>query len=162
MGPAALAQVLRPLADLHGVADPDLLVGLSGPDDAAVYRLNERQAVVLTADFFPPVVDDPFTYGAIAAANAMSDVYAMGGEVRLALNLVAYPVDLPPEVVTEILRGAAEKVREGGGFVATSQSPSRRVTGSRTRARYAARSAAVSSPPRATESAAIRAASSPV
>jgi selenide,water dikinase len=110
--------VLRPLADLHGLADPDLLVGLSGPDDAAVYRLNERQAVVLTADFFPPVVDDAYTYGAIAAANAMSDVYAMGGEVRLALNLVAYPEDLPSEIVTEILRGAGEKLREGGGFVA--------------------------------------------
>jgi selenide,water dikinase len=94
------------------------LVGLAGPDDAAVYRLNDRQAVVLTADFFPPVVDDPHVYGAIAAANAMSDVYAMGGEVTLALNLLAYPADLPAEMVGEILRGAADKVREGGGVVA--------------------------------------------
>ena len=91
---------------------------MSGPDDAAVYRLNDRQAVVLTVDFFPPVVDDPYTYGAIAAANAMSDVYAMGGEVLLALNLIAYPLDFPPPMVTEILRGAAEKVREGGGITA--------------------------------------------
>ncbi len=99
-------------------ADPNVLVGLSGPDDAAVYRMNAEQAVVLTADFFPPVVDDPYTYGAVAAANAMSDVYAMGGEVVLGLNLIAYPIDLPAEIVGEILRGAAEKMHEGGGVIA--------------------------------------------
>ena len=91
---------------------------MSGPDDAAVYRLNDTQAAVFTVDFFPPVVDDPYVYGAIAAANAMSDVYAMGGEVLLALNLVAYPLDLPPEMVSDILRGAADKVAEGGGITA--------------------------------------------
>lgn len=73
---------------------------------------------MFTVDFFPPVVDDPYVYGAIAAANAMSDVYAMGGEVLLALNLVAYPLDLPPEMVSDILRGAADKVAEGGGITA--------------------------------------------
>lgn len=110
--------MLRPLAELSRIADPNLLVGLSGPDDAAVYRLNDQQAAVFTVDFFPPVVDDPYIYGAIAAANAMSDVYAMGGEVLLALNLVAYPTDLPPEMVSDILRGAADKVAEGGGVIA--------------------------------------------
>jgi len=110
--------VLRPLAELSRIADPNLLVGLSGPDDAAIYRLNDQQAAVFTVDFFPPVVDDPYVYGAIAAANAMSDVYAMGGEVLLALNLVAYPTDLPPEMVSDILRGAADKVAEGGGVIA--------------------------------------------
>jgi selenide,water dikinase len=87
-------------------------------DDAAVYRINARTAVVATLDFFAPVVDDPYTYGAIAAANAMSDVYAMGGEVVLALNIAAFPESLPPEVQTAVLRGGAEKVREAGGVIA--------------------------------------------
>jgi selenide,water dikinase len=93
-------------------------VGLAGPDDAAVWRINDEVAVVQTLDFFPPVVDDPYTFGAVAAANAMSDVYAMGGEVVLALNIVGFPEDQPPEVLAEILRGGAEKVAEGGGVVA--------------------------------------------
>ena len=87
-------------------------------DDAAVYRVNRRTAVVATLDFFAPVVDDPYTYGAIAAANAMSDVFAMGGEVVLALNIAAFPEDLPPAAQTQILRGGAEKVAEAGGIVA--------------------------------------------
>jgi selenide, water dikinase len=87
-------------------------------DDAAVYRIDAKTAVVATLDFFAPVVDDPYTYGAIAAANAMSDVFAMGGEVVLALNIAAFPQDLPPEIQTAILRGGAEKVREAGGIVA--------------------------------------------
>jgi len=87
MGPEALAQVLRPLT-FHA-APPALLVGLQAVDDAAVYQVNEQQAVISTADFFPPVVDDPYAFGAIAAANAMSDVYAMGGQVLMAINLVA-------------------------------------------------------------------------
>jgi selenide,water dikinase len=87
-------------------------------DDAAVYRISDELAVVHTLDFFPPVVDDPYDYGAIAAANAMSDVYAMGGEVLLALNICGFPRDLPPEVVAEILRGGAEKVAEAGGVLA--------------------------------------------
>jgi selenide,water dikinase len=94
------------------------LVGLGVADDAAVYRLNDHQAIISTTDFFTPVVDDPYDYGAIAAANAMSDVYAMGGEVLFALNIAAFPPDLEPSVVTEILRGGAEKALEAGAVVA--------------------------------------------
>jgi selenide,water dikinase len=97
---------------------PNLLVGLGSPDDAAVYRINDDQALIFTTDFFTPIVDDPYVYGAIAAANAMSDVYAMGGQVVLALSLAAFPAKLPPQVVSEILRGAAEKVAEAGGVIA--------------------------------------------
>lgn len=119
MGPGALAQVLRPLQDLFSAEQyPDLLVGLSISDDAAVYRINDEVAVVQTLDFFPPIVDDPYDYGAIAAANAMSDVYAMGGEVVLALNICGFPPDLPPEITKEILRGGGEKVAEAGGVLA--------------------------------------------
>jgi selenide,water dikinase len=111
--------VLRPLQNLFRPEDhPELLVGLEVADDAAVYRLNDELAVIQTLDFFTPVVDDPYEYGAIAAANAMSDVYAMGGEVALALNIAAFPPKLPAEVVTEILRGGAEKVAEAGGVIA--------------------------------------------
>jgi selenide,water dikinase len=95
---------------------PELLTGLA--EDGAVYRVGEDCAVIQTADFFPPVVDDPYDYGAVAAANAMSDVYAMGGEVRLALNLCGFPEDLPPQVAQEILRGGADKVAEAGGVLA--------------------------------------------
>ena len=118
MGPAALAHVLRPLTQTVEHNHPDLLVGLASIDDAAVYRLNDEQAVVSTADFFPPVVDDPYAFGAIAAANAMSDVYAMGGEVLFALNLVAFPDNLDPEILAEILRGGRDKVTEAGGVIA--------------------------------------------
>jgi selenide,water dikinase len=97
---------------------PNLIVGLQEADDAAVYRLNDRQALIFTTDFFTPIVDDPFTYGGIAAANAMSDVYAMGGEVLLALNIAAFPDCLPRAMLSEILRGGAEKVAEAGGVVA--------------------------------------------
>lgn len=93
-------------------------MGLAQPDDAAVYRLNDTQAVISTADFFPPVVDDPFHFGAIAAANALADVYAMGGDPLMALNLVAWPEDLAPEILSEVLRGGAEKVREAGAVIA--------------------------------------------
>ena len=99
-------------------AHPDLLVGLGVADDAAVFRIDSETAVVATLDFFAPVVDDPFEYGAIAAANAMSDVYAMGGEVVLALNIAAFPEDLPADVAREIIRGAATKVAEAGGVIA--------------------------------------------
>lgn len=93
-------------------------MGLDAPDDAAVYRLSDEVAVIQTVDFFTPIVDDPYAYGAIAAANAMSDVYAMGGQVVLALNIAAFPSDMPEEMVQEILRGGAEKVREAGGAIA--------------------------------------------
>ena len=111
--------MLSPLAGLFDqTKHENVLVGLGVPDDAAVYRINATTAVVATLDFFAPVVDDPYTYGAIAAANAMSDVYAMGGEVVLALNIAAFPEDLPPAVQTAVLRGGAEKVREAGGVIA--------------------------------------------
>ena len=115
MGPAALAQVLRPLIL---ASHPDLVVGLQTSDDAAVYRLAPDLAIVQTVDFFTPIVDDPWTYGAIAAANSMSDVYAMGGTVLLALNVAGFPEDLPPEMITAVFQGAAEKVAEAGAIIA--------------------------------------------
>ncbi len=99
------------------VPHPDLLVGFEHGDDAAVYRLDERVALVLTVDFFAPIVDDPFTYGAIAAANSMSDIYAVGGRPITALNVAAFPRSLPFEVPSEILRGGAEKVAEAGAII---------------------------------------------
>ncbi len=95
-----------------------MLVGLGEPDDAAVWRLDEDRALVVTTDFFTPVVDDPYDYGAIAAANALSDIYAMGGSPFLALNVAALPPDLPAEILAEILRGGAEKARQAGVVVA--------------------------------------------
>jgi selenide,water dikinase len=119
MAPEALAHVLRPLTELFNNDEyPDLLVGLGKADDAAVYRLNEREALVVTLDFFTPIVDDPYTYGAIAAANAMADVYAMGGRVLLALNVAAFPGDLPYDMISDVLRGGADKVHEAGAVIA--------------------------------------------
>lgn len=107
--------MLRPIDDVFQAGDyPDLLLGLRSPDDAAVWRLDEARAIVVTTDFFTPVVDNPYDYGAIAAANSLSDVYAMGGKPFLALNVAAFPPDLPPDVVEEIIRGGAEKAREAG------------------------------------------------
>jgi selenide,water dikinase len=97
---------------------PDLLVGLGHPDDAALWRLDERRALVVTTDFFTPVVDEAYDYGAIAAANALSDVYAMGGRPFLALNVAALPPQLPPELIAEILRGGAETARQAGVVIA--------------------------------------------
>jgi selenide,water dikinase len=94
------------------------LVGLRDPDDAAVWRLDENRAIVVTTDFFTPVVDDAYDYGAIAAANSLSDVYAMGGQPFLALNVAALPDDLPSEISSEIIRGGAEKAREAGVVIA--------------------------------------------
>jgi selenide,water dikinase len=94
------------------------LVGLREPDDAAVWRLDEERALVVTTDFFTPVVDDAYDYGAIAAANSLSDVYAMGGQPFLALNVAALPDDLPAEISREIIRGGAEKAREAGVVIA--------------------------------------------
>jgi selenide,water dikinase len=119
MAPEALAQVLRPLHNLfNSDSHPELLVGLGMADDAAVYKLNDEQAIITTTDFFTPIVDDPYDYGAIAAANSMSDVYAMGGEVLFALNVSAFPATLAPDIITEILRGGAEKVIEAGAVIA--------------------------------------------
>jgi selenide,water dikinase len=111
--------VLRPVSETFDPADyPTLLVGLTAPDDAAVYRIGEHQAIISTVDFFPPVVDDPYAFGAIAAANAMSDVYAMGGEVLFAVNLAAFPANLELDILSEILRGGAERVRAAGAVIA--------------------------------------------
>jgi selenide,water dikinase len=111
--------VLRPIQSVFNPADhPDLLVGLGEPDDAAVYRLDDSRALIITTDFFTPIVDDPYQYGAIAAANALSDVYAMGGTPLVALNIAALPPDLPPDMIGQIMRGLAEKVRESGAVIA--------------------------------------------
>ncbi len=97
---------------------PNLLVGFNQADDAGVYKINETQALVQTVDFFPPIVDDPYQFGRIAAANALSDVYAMGGKPLTALNIVAFPSnDLPPYILSETLRGGGEKVAEAGAVV---------------------------------------------
>jgi len=93
-------------------------VGLREPDDAAVWRLDEDRAIVVTTDFFTPVVDNAYDYGSIAAANSLSDVYAMGGQPFLALNVAALPEDLPNEIASEIIRGGAEKAREAGVVIA--------------------------------------------
>lgn len=94
------------------------MVGISPADDSAVWRLDDHTAVVLTTDFFTPVVDDPYDYGAIAAANSISDIYAMGGKPILALNIAAFPPNLPVEVSREIIRGGAEKAKEAGVVIA--------------------------------------------
>jgi selenide, water dikinase len=115
LGADMLTQVLQPLRQ-RGVP-AQLLVGLGAIDDAAVYQVNENQAVISTADFFPPVVDDPYTYGCIAAANALSDVYAMGGQVLMAINLVAWPDDLDTSVLSEVLRGGMDVVEQAGSAI---------------------------------------------
>jgi selenide,water dikinase len=115
-GAAPLAELVRSLAGDGPTAD--LLIGLAPFDDAAVYRLSDDLALVSTTDFFPPLVDDPADFGAIAAANACSDVFAMGGRVTLALNISAFPERMPPAAVAAILSAAAEVVREAGGVVA--------------------------------------------
>src|SRR5207302_3476868 len=116
MWPEALAQVLRQLT--KHAAPPELLVGLHTADDAAVYRVNDQQAIISTADFFPPVVDDPYIFGAIAAANALSDIYAMGGQVLMAINLVAWPDNLDVAILSEILQGGADIAAEAGAVIA--------------------------------------------
>jgi len=114
-----LAQVLRPLQGIFKPSDyPNLLVGLGEPDDAAVWQLDDDRALVVTTDFFTPVVDDAYDYGAIAAANALSDVYAMGGNPFLALNIAAFPPDLPTEVTSNILRGGADIALQAGVVIA--------------------------------------------
>lgn len=99
-------------------SDPSLLVGFDRSDDACVYKVNDELALVQTVDFFPPVVDDPYTFGQIAAANALSDVYAMGGEPKTCLNIMGIPRSFPKEVTREILRGGYDKVYEAGAVVA--------------------------------------------
>lgn len=109
-----MAQVL---CHLPKFSDPDLLVGFDTSDDAAVFRINQDIAIIQTVDIFPPIVDDPYTYGKIAAANALSDVYAMGGRPKLAMNIFCFPEDLPKSAVTAILQGGYEKVIEADALI---------------------------------------------
>lgn len=114
IGPETLAEILGKLPEMK---DSSLLVGIESSDDAAVYKLTEDIALIETLDFFTPVVDDPYTFGQIAAANSLSDIYAMGGEPKIALNIVCFPTCLPIEVLSEILRGGSDKVLEAGAIV---------------------------------------------
>ncbi len=115
VGAGQLAQLFEGFA---APRDPNLLVGFDHADDAAVYRLTDRLSIVQTVDFFPPMVDDPFTFGQVAAANALSDIYAMGGVPVTALNVMAVPEDMPAKAVREILRGGLSKVTEAGASLA--------------------------------------------
>ncbi len=97
--------------------DPNLLVGFNKADDAGIYKINETQALVQTVDFFPPIVDDPYAFGQIAAANALSDIYAMGGRPLTALNIVGFPAGMPTDILIKILQGGADKVAEAGAVI---------------------------------------------
>ena len=114
VGAGVLAKLL---ADIPTVKDENLLIGFDKSDDAAVYRLSDTQALVQTLDFFPPIADDPYMFGQIAATNALSDIYAMGGEPKLALNIMCIPKSMPKEAVHEILRGGYEKCAEAGAII---------------------------------------------
>lgn len=105
------------MCHLPKFSDPDLLVGFDTSDDAAVYRINSETALIQTVDIFPPIVDDPYLYGKIAAANSLSDVYAMGGYPKLAMNVFCFPEDLPKEAVQAILQGGYEKVQEADALI---------------------------------------------
>lgn len=114
VGAGVLAKLLDGIRVHH---DPKLLVGFDKSDDASVYQVTEELALVQTVDFFPPIDDDPYTFGQIAATNALSDVYAMGGEPKLALNIMAVPDSLPKEAVHALLRGGYDKVYEAGAII---------------------------------------------
>src|SRR6186997_1159664 len=119
LGADLLAEALAGLgAEAAAAPDPSLIAGLDPPDDAAAYRVADDLAIIGTLDFFPPLVDDPRTFGEIAAANALSDVFAMGGRVLFALSVAAIPESMPTPVFRQILEGAAAKVREAGGMLA--------------------------------------------
>ena len=115
LGPGILDKVLKMIPKK---ADPKLLVGFDHSDDAAVYQLTDELAVVQTLDFFPPMVEDPYLFGQIAATNALSDIYAMGGEVKTALNIVCFPESMDANILGQILLGGNEKVTEAGGVLA--------------------------------------------
>ncbi len=114
VGAGVLAKLL---SDLPTLQDENLLVGFDKSDDAAVYKIKQDLAIVQTLDFFPPIADDPYTFGQIAATNALSDIYAMGGEPKLALNIMCVPKTMPKEAVHEILRGGYEKCAEAGAII---------------------------------------------
>ena len=116
LGPDLLSHVLAKLP--KGEKDSNLLVGYDSSDDAAVYRISDDTAIVQTLDFFPPMVDDPYTFGQIAAANALSDIYAMGGTVKSALNIVCFPEKMDLNILGKIMQGGADKVIEAGGTLA--------------------------------------------
>lgn len=116
LGPGMLNRVLECLP--KGVRDENLLIGYDSHDDAAVYKVNDEQAIVQTLDFFPPMVDDPYIFGQIAATNALSDIYAMGGRVLTALNIVCFPEKMDLNILGQIMQGGAEKVYEAGGSLA--------------------------------------------
>ena len=116
LGAGILSRVLERLPKLD--KDPALLIGYDSKDDAAVYKLTDEVAVVQTLDFFPPMVDDPYTFGQIAATNALSDIWAMGGQVKTALNIVCFPEKSDLNILGEMMRGGAEKVAEAGGVLA--------------------------------------------
>src|SRR6266850_928538 len=118
MAPGDLQEVLEVLKPGGEPPPSDLLVGLGAADDAAVYRIGSDVAIVETVDFFPPVVDDPWTWGAVAAVNAMSDVYAMGGEVMFALAIAGFPREMAKTIVSDVFRGGRDKVAEAGGVIA--------------------------------------------
>jgi selenide, water dikinase len=121
MAPGDLQEVLAALKrppGAGGEVERNLLVGLGAADDAAVYRISDDLAIVETVDFFPPVVDDPYIWGAVAAVNAMSDVYAMGGEVLFALAVAGFPREMDRAIIAEVFRGGADKVAEAGGVIA--------------------------------------------
>jgi selenide,water dikinase len=119
LGADLLAEALAGLgAEAAAAPDGAVIAGLDPPDDAAVYRVSDDLAIIGTLDFFPPLVDDPRTFGEIAAANALSDVFAMGGRVLFALSIAAFPEELPRDVLAEIFAGASSKVREAGGTLA--------------------------------------------
>ena len=115
MGPGVLSHVLSKLPKCK--YDPNLLIGFDSADDAAVYKVSDDIGVIQTVDFFPPMVEDPYTFGKIAATNALSDVYAMGGEVKTAMNIVCFPQSWDINMLGEILRGGSEKVIEAGGVL---------------------------------------------
>ena len=114
VGAGVLAQLLDGIK-VH--SDPNLLVGFDKSDDASVYKVSDDLALVQTVDFFPPIADDPYLFGQIAATNALSDVYAMGGEPKLCLNIMAIPADMPKEAVHDLLRGGYDKVYEAGALI---------------------------------------------
>src|SRR3989441_6762163 len=118
MAPGDLQEVLAVIKPAGHGLHADLLVGLGRADDAAVYRITPDIAIVETVDFFPPVVDDAYTWGAVAAANAMSDVFAMGGQVLFALAVAGFPRELPKAIIAEGFGGGAEKIAEAGGVIA--------------------------------------------
>lgn len=114
IGPDTLAQVL---CQLPKTSDENLIVGIETSDDAAVYKINEDTALIQTVDFFTPVVDDPYTFGQIAATNSLSDIYAMGGEPKLAMNIICFPTCLSPDIMAKILKGGYDKVVEANAIL---------------------------------------------